>query len=86
MQTATRLGEPFTITLIFCTFALKRRRDRRCECEMLFPNPGVFLQMSQTDAIRRQRVPQPASVPHILPGQAPFSVAGKQYNRTYVRL
>ena len=58
VQTATFFGEPLTSTLIFCTFALKRRRVRRCEWEMVFPNPGVFPQMSQTEAITPHRVPQ----------------------------
>lgn len=30
---------------------LNRRRDRRWEWEMLFPNPGFFPQMSHTDAM-----------------------------------
>jgi hypothetical protein len=30
---------------------LKRRRDRRCEWEMLFPNPGFLPQTSQTEAM-----------------------------------
>ena len=52
VQTATFLGAPLTTTLIFWTFALQRRRVRRWLCEMLFPNSGVFPQMSHTDAMR----------------------------------
>ena len=51
VQTAMRLGVPSTRTRSFCTFALKRRRERRCECEMLFPNPGFLPQTSQTEAM-----------------------------------
>ena len=52
VQTATRLGEPSTITLSFCTFALKRRLVRRWECDMWLPNPGFLPQTSHTEAIR----------------------------------
>ena len=52
VQTAMRLGVPFTITRIFWTLGFHRRRERRCECEMLLPNPGDFPQTSHTDAIR----------------------------------
>lgn len=51
MQTDNRLGDPFTMTRIFWIFGFQRRRVRRWEWEMLFPNPGAFPQMSQTDAI-----------------------------------
>jgi hypothetical protein len=40
-----------TITLIFWTLGFQRRRVRRCECEMLFPNAGAFPQMSHLEAI-----------------------------------
>ena len=59
VQTATFLGAPLTRTLIFWTFALKRRRVRRWECEMLFPNPGVLPHISHTEAITPERVTQP---------------------------
>lgn len=58
VQTATFLGVPLTRTRIFWTFALKRRRVRRWEWEMVFPNPGVFPQISHTEAITPGRVPQ----------------------------
>lgn len=57
VQTFARLGTPFTTTRIRCTFGFQRLRERRCECEILFPNPGVFPQMSHTDAIRPRRLP-----------------------------
>lgn len=55
VQTLTRLGAPFSTTRIRWMFGFQRRRERRCECEILFPKPGVFPQMSQTDAITRTR-------------------------------
>ena len=58
VQTATRLGAPFTTTRIFWMFGLKRRRDRLWEWEMLFPNPGVLPQTSHTEAISAPRVPR----------------------------
>ncbi len=51
MQTATRLGAPATTTRIFWMLGFQRRRVRLWEWEMLFPNPGVLPQMSQTEAI-----------------------------------
>lgn len=53
VQTATFFGAPLTRTRIFWTFALNRRRVRRCEWEIVFPNPGVLPHMSHTLAIRR---------------------------------
>jgi hypothetical protein len=51
VQTFNRFGVPPTTTRILCTLGFHRRRDRRWECEMLFPNPGVFPQMSHTEDI-----------------------------------
>jgi hypothetical protein len=51
VQTDRRLGAPSTITRIFWTLGFQRRRVRRCECEMLFPNAGAFPQMSHLEAI-----------------------------------
>lgn len=51
VQTLTRLGAPLMTTRIRWMFGFQRRRERRCEWEMLFPKPGVFPQMSQTEAI-----------------------------------
>lgn len=53
VQTLRRLLVPPTTARTFCTFALKRRRERRCECEMWLPNDGALPQMSQTEAITR---------------------------------
>jgi hypothetical protein len=55
VQTLTLLGAPFSTTRIRWMFGFQRRRERRCECEILFPKPGVFPQMSQTDAITGPR-------------------------------
>ncbi len=46
MQTFTRFGLPFTITRIFWTLGLHRRRVRLWEWEMEFPKPGDFPQIS----------------------------------------
>ena len=51
VQTATRFGAPPTFTRIFWMLGFQRRRVRLWEWEMLFPNPGVFPQMSHTEAI-----------------------------------
>ena len=51
VHTLSRFGDPSTITLSRWMLGFHRRRERRCEWEMLFPNPGVFPQMSQTEAI-----------------------------------
>jgi len=56
-HTFMRLTVPLTRARTRCTFGFQRRRERRCECEMLFPKPGVFPQTSQTEAIRRKRIP-----------------------------
>ena len=64
VQTATFLGAPLTMTRIFWTFALHLRRVRRWLCEMLFPNSGVFPQMSHTDAMRGAGYQMPCVVPH----------------------
>lgn len=63
VQTCTRFGEPFTTTRMRWTFAFQRRRVRRWEWEMLFPNPGVFPQMSHTEAIRRKMLPNGQVLP-----------------------
>ena len=54
VQTATRFGAPFTVTRIFWMLGFQRRRVRLWEWEMLFPNPGVFPQMSHTEAIEAE--------------------------------
>ncbi|CAN5731156.1 hypothetical protein BH24ACT26_BH24ACT26_19510 [soil metagenome] len=51
VHTVRRFGAPATVTRIFWTLGSQRRRVRLCECEMLFPNPGFFPQMSHTAAI-----------------------------------
>ncbi len=58
VQTASRLGAPFTTTLILCTFGFHLRRDRRWEWEMLFPNPGERPQTSHTELMTDERVPK----------------------------
>ena len=54
VQTEMRLGAPFTIARTRWIFGFQRRRVRRCEWEMLFPNPGDFPQMSHTEAIGQE--------------------------------
>ncbi len=63
MQTATRFRAPPTTTRIFWMFGFQRRRVRLWEWEMLFPNPGVFPQMSHTDAIAGGDYQTSAGVP-----------------------
>ncbi len=58
MHTFARLGVPFTMMRIFWMLGFQRRRDRRCECEILFPKPGVFPQTSHTEDIRSPRLPE----------------------------
>jgi hypothetical protein len=51
VQTLARRGAPFTMIRSRWMLGFQRRRERRCEWEILFPNPGVFPQISQTEAI-----------------------------------
>ena len=77
VQTATFLGVPLTRTRIFWTFALKRRRVRRCEWEMLFPNPGVLPQISHTEAITAGRVPQRKGPRRLSVGREPVGAGSR---------
>lgn len=57
VQTLSLLGDPFTTARTFWILGFQRRLVRRWECEMLFPKPGDFPQMSHTDAITPSRLP-----------------------------
>jgi ATP-dependent DNA helicase RecG len=63
VQTFARRGAPSTTMRSLWMFGFQRRRLRRWECEILFPKPGVFPQMSHTDAIRSPMVSNPATLP-----------------------
>ena len=50
VHTFKRFGVPETTARTRWMFGLKRRFVRRCECDTLWPNPGVLPQTSQTAA------------------------------------
>jgi hypothetical protein len=53
VQTLTRFGVPPTTVRTFWMLGFHRRGVRRCECEMLFPNPGPLPHTSQLAATMR---------------------------------
>lgn len=57
-HTFSRLGAPSTVARMRWTLGFQRRRVRLCEWLMLFPNRGVFPQMSQTELMRSARLPK----------------------------
>ena len=50
VQARTRLVPPPDFTRTVWMFGLNRRRVRRCEWEMVLPNPGPFPQISHVAA------------------------------------
>ena len=56
VHTESLLGAPLTTARMRWMLGFQRRRLRRWECEMLFPNPGDLPQISHTEAITAPRV------------------------------
>ena len=50
VHTLSRFGVPATTVRTVWMLGFQRRRVRRCECEILLPNPGCLPQTSQTEA------------------------------------
>ena len=64
VQTVSLVGVPLTTVRTVWTLGFQRREVRRCECEMLLPNPGPLPQTSHLAA---------TVTPHIESGERPKS-------------
>ena len=80
VHTFSRFGDPFTTACTVWMLGFQRRRVRRCECEMLLPNPGPLPQTSQVaamvDTLSSVRTVRVVVASRAAPGVVPRASAG----------